>query len=128
MTPAKGCCCIVVFGPLLLIVIQCGFLPLIDPIRRSDNSVQEWLLKKTPIGTPRHEVETFIEERGWTKGGRYRSEEIDKVGRANVEKHWLDYRLGSYWNVFDTTVYAEWHFDETGKLDSIHVWKFTITP
>jgi hypothetical protein len=109
-------------------VIPCGLLPLIDPIRRSDNSIQEWLLKETPIGTPRQEVEAFIKLRGWTRGGKYRGEEIEEVGQAKVDEHWLDYRLGSYSGPFDTTVYAEWHFDETGKLDSIHVRKFAIVP
>jgi len=128
LTSGRGCCGVLVLVPFFIILISCGILPLINPIRRSESTITESLLKQTPIGTPRDEVKTFISEQGWPMGIKFwgiKTSGEETAEEREEKERWLDCRLGTYVDFpdFETVVDAEWHFDKTGKLESIKVRK-----
>src|SRR5438067_10062114 len=40
-----------------------------DPLRRSNESIAESLLKQTPVGTSKADVKALVTSRGWGYGG-----------------------------------------------------------
>lgn len=128
LTPGGGCCGVLVIVPLLIILVNCGILPLINPIRRSESSITESLLQQTPIGTPRKEVKAFILEHVWHMGVKFwgpKAKGEETVEEREARERWLDCRLGRYVDFpdFEFDVIAEWQFDKAGKLESIEVRK-----
>jgi hypothetical protein len=127
LTRARGCCGVVVAAPLLILLINCGILPLINPARQSERAITKSLLKQTPLGSTRDEVNAFIQRQGWHMGVIYRGKNIgERTAEERKEsERWQSANAGYYddFLVFDTVVYAEWHFDDAGQLDSIRVWK-----
>jgi hypothetical protein len=100
-------------------LLEWVILPSINPLRRSKQAIMESLLKETPIGTTRKEVQAFLKTQKWARGGVHwdsRDEETNHDGQ------WLSRSLGIYPDVFETTVYAEWHFNSTrSQLEIIGV-------
>ncbi len=91
-------------------------LPLLNPLRRSENRIAASLLEETPLGTTREEVETFVCDRGWGHGGL-----AQDFGRDDA----LSVTMGHYQDFpFDVTVFACWRFDEHGRLRTVEVNKF----
>jgi hypothetical protein len=92
-------------------------LPLVDPLRRSDESIRESLLKETPPGTKEAAVQALIKARGWRRCGG--------TVRARDEMVWsgVGTELGQYRGLLlsEVSVWAVWQFDRQGTLIDIEV-------
>jgi hypothetical protein len=110
----------------VIIAITLGiFLPfLVNPLRRTNNQVRNYILRITPLGTNVEDVIKIIEDKK-----RWKIQRVAYFG----DSHWkLDYtetvgiqkkyvHLGYYWIVFKTNVSATWIFDEDGKLVDVEI-------
>ena len=134
---------------LLLIIILGAFIInwAINPMRKSEAEIREYLLQITPIGTSEEAVIEAIEEnaqkyvnhRNYEKFKKYKHFDYGfaiKDGRAVLRYHGYKYddsemignktiraAVGKYTRLFGTTVFACWAFDENGKLVDIGVYK-----
>lgn len=93
---------------LLLLVSGCSAA---RPLHRSKASIRASILKRTPLGTSKKEVEKFIAKEGW------RPESDEPPSRIEV-------RFGGYVIFFGTCdVYGTWQFDRGDRLSDFQVTK-----
>jgi len=93
---------------------------LLNPLRRSEDGIQKWLLHQTPLGSSREQVLVVIARRGWKMHPEYRGRFINK----SIPTGGFGAELGSYIGWRDVKVDAYWKFSVTNKLDEIYVNKW----
>ena len=106
------------------VVVLVGILAakvMLNPLRRSEDGVQKWLLAQTPLGSTREQVLVVVARRGWKMHPEYRGRFINRsvpVGGFGAE-------LGTYTGLSDTKVDAYWRFSVTDTLVEVYVnkWK-----
>ncbi len=85
------------------------------PLHRSTAGIRASILKKTPPGTTKKDVEAFIAKEGWRP--------MDIRGRG-PEPNEIQVRFGGYAVFFGTcNVYGLWEFDNDGRLLDLRVSK-----
>jgi hypothetical protein len=96
----------------------------VDPIHGPNPWTRLYLLRLTPPGTPRSEVEALIAKKGWMGGKFYYSEDYNKIPKLQRP---ISVTL-SHSEMLDlpSTHYAEWIFDEEGKVITVEVTTFAI--
>jgi len=88
-----------------------------NPLRRSDDGVQKWLEKITPLGSSLTEVRATAVKRGWYDANMQGSD-----GRTTGT--YIRGELGEYRGFpFVTSVTAFWDFDTSNRLSNIRIWK-----
>jgi hypothetical protein len=101
-----------------------------NELRADDAKIRQWLLQRTPLGTEKQVVSTFIDAQGWKdNSGKKDSGFFDVYLRdsphQNAESA-LEVVLGGYpgfpWHV---TVIAVWVFDIEGHLIDLKVFKIS---
>jgi len=118
---------------LLLVVAVIVVTIASNPLRRSNETIRENILKITPLGTSMEDVIKAIEENGWeldyvnemygfgrTESGYRITDKPDLYGVKSVGA-----TLGIYYTPFITYVEVGWGFDENSKLINVGVWKST---
>lgn len=111
-------CLLLAALPVLLVGNEWLVRPLLNPLRRSPEAIQRDLLDRLPLGTPRAEVETWLNDQGWSWGGVHFA---PLGGSAPVVSH----SLGEYSSFgFIVMVFAEWTFGPDGRLESVGVYKW----
>jgi hypothetical protein len=90
-------------------------LPHREPLRRSPDEIAASILEQTPPGSTRAEVQAVIARQGWWQS---RGRGLDE---GEIEVH-----LGTYKTILDTDVFVVWQFDDTGRLQTVHVQKLWI--
>ena len=93
---------------------------MLNPLRRSENGIQTWLLSQTPLGSSRQQVLGVVARRGWKMHPEYRGRFINRsvpVGGFGAE-------LGTYMGVSDTKVDAYWKFGVADNLVEVYVNKW----
>jgi hypothetical protein len=111
---ALSFCALISVFPFYMCVI-----PFFDPIRRQDLWIQSSLLKQTPPGTPRNEVRALIAEKGWEAQPKYLWDDYIKIPELQRP---IPVVLGTYQSFGGWTWrYAEWFFDEEGKVLTVKV-------
>jgi hypothetical protein len=113
-----------------------------SPIRRSEASIRASLLKRTPPGTPKAHVESFMaRQTRWEWGGdrwldpragaqftmKRVAERAGGPPLRNEVTHMLRAEFGSYltWPFFHRYVYGYWGFDSNDDLVDIWIYKET---
>lgn len=106
-----------------------------NPLRRSEESIERWLEKQTPLGISAAEVQAIAMKRGWCEhpaaarceGGRIpldRSLGSSRRARSADASYFIRGELGSYqglpWRGYVT---AFWEFDGAERLVAIQAWK-----
>jgi hypothetical protein len=92
-------------------------LPIVNPLRGSNEAIAADLLRQAQPGTPREEVRALIREQGWSKSG------IVGAGREGD----LQVILGGYQGLpFRVSVCALWEFDDSGNLRTVRVSRMVI--
>jgi len=92
----------------------------LNPLRRSESDIREWLLEQAPLGSTRNEVLIVVKKRKWTMHPEYRGRFINgsfPIGGFGAE-------LGSYMGWNDFTVDAYWRFNPTDRLAEVYVNKW----
>ena len=90
-----------------------------NPLRRSDDSVREWLLEKVPIGSDIGTLRSVAEREGWRVNGEWSGHQphADWGGVDGDTVVWI--YLGGYRNVFRVDFDSFWAFDENDELTAI---------
>jgi hypothetical protein len=112
---------IIIIAALLIVVSGVAAKVLLNPLRRSEDGIQRWLLEQTPLGSSREQVLVLVARRGWKMHPEYRGRFINKsvpVGGFGAE-------LGTYIGWRDTKVDAYWKFSDANRLSEVYVnkWK-----
>jgi len=96
-------------------VIQPAIQWLINPLRRSNETIAASLFKESPVGSSRTVVQETIKSHGWPSGGM----PDEPIGSVTVS-------LGSYteYYIADMAVFAVYVFDDHDRLENIRVWRF----
>lgn len=98
----------------------------LNPLRRSEASIRENLLKEAPLGSSMDEVLSLIASKGWQTrhvsdtgfdDQRFHPQRI--IGAKSIRAS-----LGDYQDLpFKANVTVFWGFDERGSLIDLWVWK-----
>jgi hypothetical protein len=84
------------------------------PLHRSEAKIRDSILKRTPLGTTKKEVEAFIGKEGW---------QVMPDSRA-VKQNDIEVLFGGYAIFFGTcNVYGVWKFDDSDLLIEMSVSK-----
>ena len=115
MTRRRRITMLILVVPVVAIVAEWTIRPMLNPLRRSPDAIAASLLEKTPPGTSRAEVVAWADAQGYGWGGR-----LTPIG-AEVPVQRL---VGTYSTYgFIVSVFAEWVFDENGRLVTVEVYK-----
>lgn len=129
---------------IVLIVLCCAVCiiacMMINPMRRSEESIRDALLEKTPIGTSVDEVlqviQAELKHENDTEPSYAQTPALERGPQGYtvpVGKKSIRLRLGSHWYSVPgypivTIVYASWAFDENDRLIEILVHKENDAP
>lgn len=117
---------------LALLMAAVPLVPLLmDPLRRSTDSIRNSLLMETPVGSDIQDVRVFLEERGWRDRGHLEDRGVLKTegGLVTIGSRSLRAELGAYQGIpFRTHVSAFYAFDDHGKLIDLWVAKTREAP
>ena len=109
----KTCLCLI----LAVTAISIAGCSVARPLHRSEASIQESVLKRTPLGTQRADVRKFIAQQGW----KLMPDSFVPPGAPSLRD---EVRFGGYALFLGTcNVYGTWTFDATDKLTDFHVSK-----
>lgn len=108
---------------LAVILVSC-ILEAFNPLRRSEESIREYVLRAIPIGTDIDAAAQIIEAKGWTIGYISREHgckvdshgDIDNSGVEDIGSQSIRAHLGTYYVGFRRDISAFLAFDEEGKL------------
>jgi len=90
------------------------------PLHRSEAGIRASLLKRTPLGTSKKEVEAFIAREGWQP----RSETgAPRTEQSAIQVHFGEYFICGTWGFAMRGVWCHWRFDDDGHLVDIWVHK-----
>jgi hypothetical protein len=99
---------------LIVVVVGCSAA---RPLHRSEASIQASLLKRTPLGTSRTDVQKFITRQGWEL-------QRDSFVPSGAPSPRDTVCFGGYAIFIGTSyVYGEWTFDAGEKLIKFRVYK-----
>lgn len=114
---------------LILLIAVIGIVAVIltrvasNPLRTSDDGLQEWLLAKAPIGSHSNEVRAVVAKHGW------QSEVYPTTWPRPANDPFIAGNLGGYqgfpWHV---TVAAFWEFDGSNRLVNIRIRRTMDSP
>jgi hypothetical protein len=112
-----------VVGVLLAAVVYCSS----NPLRRSDEALQQWLLKKVPMGSDMKDLKVIAAQQGW---------QLSSIWEGNEHPDWVGIEgntvvrvyLGGYRTVFRTEVGSFWAFDRSGRLIGVRIDKSVDAP
>jgi hypothetical protein len=110
--------CLLLAGLLLVLIVNEWLIrPLLNPLRRSADAIAADLQQKMPLGTPRSEVQAWVNAQGWPQGGITGGSDggpppiLRSLGRYETYGMLID-------------VFAEWWFGPDGRLESVVVHKW----
>ncbi len=104
----------------VIVLIKVGDV-LFNPLRQDEGQIRKNILEITPIGMMMEDVRGVIDDkRDWEI--RYVGDENTSVdtGMKKIEAY-----IGSYHNLFETSVTVYWRFDKNSRLIDVFVHKFT---
>jgi hypothetical protein len=102
---------------VVLIVNEWLIRPLFNPLRRSPDAIAADLKQQMPLGTPRSEVQAWVNAQGWPQGGI--------TGGSDAGTPPILRSLGSYETYgMLIDVFAEWWFGADRRLQSVVVHKW----
>jgi hypothetical protein len=91
----------------------------LNPLRRSDDGIRNWLLSVTPLGTTVDDIQLILNARGWKRVGN------SQVQPPPTHPRSIEVELGGYqgfpWYIF---VRATWEVDDSGKLRDIKIGRY----
>jgi len=93
-----------------------------NPLRSSEDSIKNSLLRDVPIGTQMQDVILYIQKK------KYKIDSINDFGFPDKNSRYIGHKsirsdLGDYVTIFTTNVTVFWGFDEESKLIDVRVWK-----
>jgi hypothetical protein len=91
-----------------------------NPLRRSESDIREWLLKQAPLGSTRNDVLVVVKKRGRSMHPEYRGRFIN----GSLPTGGFGTELGTYIGWIDVTVDAYWRFSPTDHLTDVYVNKW----
>jgi hypothetical protein len=126
-------CCLAT--ALVLVLVSCSTA---RPLSRSDEKIRASILKRMPLGCSSDQVRAFIKEKHWSvysesrdKGFVMRRPGQNEAYSAEVGSSFVACELGATHFVmfpFETTKYAYWGFDKSGRLIDVWVDENTDAP
>jgi hypothetical protein len=111
------------FG-IAVIVVAILFVALawMNPLRRPEPLVRNWLENTTPLGSGYLEVLDIASQEGWYDDNSQGSD-------GHTTGKYIRGELGEYQGIpFETSVTVFWEFDDKGILENIRIWKTRDAP
>jgi len=90
---------------------------------RPEQSIRASLLKQTPLGSEKAEVQAFAQKRGWLRADSPETRVTEYASGSGIEVTISSGTLGHYRIPFSTLVVANWKFDTSNHLVDITVGK-----
>ena len=84
--------CLIAIAVLGLLVGILAAKVMLNPLRRSEEGIQRWVLQQTPLGSSREQVLMVVARRSWKMHPEYRGRFINKT----VPTGGFGAELGSY--------------------------------
>lgn len=108
------------FAVLMAAVILLAGCSAARPLHRSEAKIRASLLERTPVGTPRSDVETFVAKQGW-----HRLDVAPRSGNVQtpIEVYFGEYFICGSWGFAMRGVYGTWGFDSDGRIVDVKVRK-----
>jgi hypothetical protein len=96
-----------------------------NPLRRSDDALNSWLLKQVPRGASIEALHSAAAARGWRVNASWSGDQpnADWGGIAGETVVWV--YLGGYWSVLRTDIDSFWAFDHDGHLIGVRTRRMT---
>ncbi len=98
-----------------------------DPLRRSNDAVQSWLLTQVPVGSNIEQLMSAADQRDWRVNGSWDGNQpqlhSDWGGIDGAKVVWI--YVGGYRSVFRTDLDSFWAFDESGRLIGVKIRRMT---
>ena len=112
----------IVIGLAAILAIGAGITAVfaLNPLRRSEADIREWVLHQTPLGSSREDVLRIAVRRKWKVHPEYRGRFINK----SIPTGGFGAELGSYISWLDVTVDAYWKFGGSDRLEEVYVNKY----
>lgn len=107
-----------VVAALLVLLTGCTVT---SPLRRSEDGIEKWVEKATPLGSSFSDVKATATRHGWYDANAQRSD-------GRVTGKFIRGDLGEYGFPFRTSVTAFWLFDANDRLISVRIWKTSDAP
>ena len=117
---------------LLVVIMVTVILSLLNPLRKPETEIREYILMLTPLDTNMDDVIKIVESNKkwkieWTSNkhgyGMDKRGNIGEYDHAYVGVQSMRVYLGKYGSIFQTGVIAYFGFDENSKLIDIAVRK-----
>jgi hypothetical protein len=90
------------------------------PLHRSEAGIRASLLKRTPPGTPKKDVETFIAREGWHP---LSTTQVPTETQSAIEVYFGEYFICGTWGFAMRGVWGVWSFDFNSRVIDIWVHK-----
>ena len=97
----------------------------LNPLRRSDDRVHDWLLRQVPVGSDLATLKAASSLHGWRVNGIWpgHTDHSDWGGIDGATVAWI--YIGGYRTLFQTDIDSFWAFDENGKLENVKLRRMT---
>jgi hypothetical protein len=82
-------------------------------VHRSEADIRASLIKRTPVGTSRQNVEACLKKKGWQT----------YPGHNGEICAFLCQETGTFFDLSNYQVYARWEFDKNDILTNVYVYK-----
>jgi hypothetical protein len=110
-----------------LLLFACGgavALRMADwPLWRGEQDIEQWIVRRVPLGTDASFVRQFIAGRGWKIESEWQQQQPQAGYGTHKGTHVIHAYLGAYRVVFRTDLDAFFGFDKRGRLVDVHVRK-----
>jgi hypothetical protein len=112
---------------LIAVAVLLGVVAWTNPLLRSEAHIQQWVLRKAPLGSSVADVKALIEREGWKLNYVWRGTNLDANPR-NYPYVRGGHIIGAYFGHYQgfpwrADVDAFWGFDENERLIDFHVRK-----
>jgi hypothetical protein len=112
---------------LTAVAVLLGVVAWTNPLHWSEARIQQWALRKAPLGSSVADVKTLIEKQGWKLKYEWRGANLDASPREYPYVrggHIIGAYFGHYQGVpWRADVDAFWGFDDEERLIDFHVRK-----
>jgi hypothetical protein len=116
MTRRRLAAILILAVSVVAIAVELLVRPILNPLRRSPETIAASLLEQTRPGSTRAEVLEWVDAQGWHAGGK----PYPLGGEVPVQRIVGEYNSFG----FQTLVSAEWVFDKDGRLETVEVFKW----
>ena len=108
-------------APLVLMLAAYFATGIVNPLRRSDAGVHDWLLNKVPVGSDLIALQSTATREGWQLKGSWAGHQLNS-GWGGIDGDTVAWvYLGHYQSILSTDLDSFWAFDKNGALVDVRI-------